>query len=451
MASEGKCVLDDSSYSSPVPLIGLYIAGATLVCLLLILLDVFTGFRNKKRWLPCRFFSLNSVTLTLLSVAVKLPLDLTSPMPRVSDQLSKLTGTTLLCICMGFFMPSLGTYRESESFSNMAALSIFVVTIVVNICIQMRTGVIILFRTEHIITLCCIMILLMALWYIALEIHSHNEVSHDAIRENFVKGQKSLLRRLKLSYLCSYNSNPQLMLSRLPVNTLVSAVCFLSCFVQSKVAFQTLGSKLLDSCEGPAISSYKWSMRTVVISQIVTIVVGTLAISFRRFSLAGHQLHDFGILKNGIQDAETLIVGNPALNRSSLLKSFSRLWRPLFQLLVVLIAILFSFLFLFLDCFFERSFENNENEEAVDEFNDLVKEVDVVVDKWTLREGLNDMGRWIEKTKALNQLVKLLWKTPPSHHDESPICQLKAHYDLVRPGYQISSLSVVLLVRIIEK
>ncbi|KAK9138683.1 hypothetical protein Sjap_009277 [Stephania japonica] len=60
-------------------------------------------------------------------------------MPRVQDQLSKLTGTALICICMGFCMPSLGTYRESERFSNMVALSIFVVTIVVNICIQMHT------------------------------------------------------------------------------------------------------------------------------------------------------------------------------------------------------------------------------------------------------------------------------------------------------------------------
>ncbi|KAK9137734.1 hypothetical protein Sjap_008328 [Stephania japonica] len=89
-----KCAygaLDNSNYSSPMPLIGLYITAATLVCLFFILVDVSVGFRNRKRWLPCRFFSLNSVTLTLLSIAVKLPVDLTSPMPGVQDQLSKLT------------------------------------------------------------------------------------------------------------------------------------------------------------------------------------------------------------------------------------------------------------------------------------------------------------------------------------------------------------------------
>ncbi|KAK9138687.1 hypothetical protein Sjap_009281 [Stephania japonica] len=114
MGSQGNCVLDDSSYSSSVPVIGLYIMGATLVCLSFILVDVYAGFRNRKRWLPCRFFSLNSITLTLLSIVAKLPVDLTSPMPRVQDQLSKLTGTALICISMGFFMPSIGTYTESE-------------------------------------------------------------------------------------------------------------------------------------------------------------------------------------------------------------------------------------------------------------------------------------------------------------------------------------------------
>ncbi|KAK9159820.1 hypothetical protein Syun_006161 [Stephania yunnanensis] len=111
--------LDTSNYSSPMPAIGLYIVGSTLVCLLLILLDIYAGFRNRKRWLPCRFFSLNSVTLTLFGVATKLPVDLTTSMPSAQDQLSKLTGTTFICISMGFLMPSIGVTTQSECLSNM--------------------------------------------------------------------------------------------------------------------------------------------------------------------------------------------------------------------------------------------------------------------------------------------------------------------------------------------
>ncbi|KAK9137816.1 hypothetical protein Sjap_008410 [Stephania japonica] len=90
--------LDDSCYSSPMPIIGLYIAAGTLVCFLFILFDIISGFRDRKRWLPYRFSSLNSVTLTLLAIAAKIPVDLMTKMPSAHDQLSKLTGTTLICM-----------------------------------------------------------------------------------------------------------------------------------------------------------------------------------------------------------------------------------------------------------------------------------------------------------------------------------------------------------------
>ncbi|KAK9159673.1 hypothetical protein Syun_006014 [Stephania yunnanensis] len=318
MGGEGNCVdgkLDDSGYSTPVPFIGLYITGATLVCLLFILVDAYAGFRNRKRWLPCRLFSLNSITLTLLSIAVKLPLDLTSSMPRVQDQLSKLTGTTLICICMGVFMPSLGTCRESESFNNMAALSIFVVTIAVDVCIQMYTGVIILYRAEHIIILFCMMILLVALWHFASRIHSQNEVSHDGIKDIFMKGKGSMLHRLKVSYLRGYDSNPQFMLWRRPLSILVATLCMISLVVLMRVTFRYLVSKTPDICEG--VSVYKWSMASIVISQVTTVVVGGLATTFRLFSLFGHIVGDFGILKEGVEDAEAIIAYNPIFQRTS--------------------------------------------------------------------------------------------------------------------------------------
>ncbi|KAK9116313.1 hypothetical protein Sjap_015260 [Stephania japonica] len=459
MGSQGNWDLNHSGYSSPVPLIGLYTAGATLVCLLFILLDVVAGFLNRKRWLPCRFFSLNSVTLTLLSVAVKLPLDLTSPMPRVLDQLSKLTGTTLICICMGFFMPSLGTYRESECFSNMAALSIFVVTIIVNVSIQMHTGVINLFRTEHIIILCCMMILLMILWYLAFDIHSYNEISHDGIKEFFVKSKKSMLYRLKVSYLCSYNSNPQLMLCRMMLSAVVYALCMISLVVILKVTFQALVFKKSAYSE-ESVSVYKWSIRIIVVSQIITIVIGSLAITFRKFSLTGHLLYKMQILQNGVQDAEYILGTNPMFILGCLM-CFITSWKAAVKIFVGLIAALVAIPFAVLDGLISRiSYEyesrgggclrssDDVNEEVMEEFIDFVGEGDMKLDEWTLRKGVNDMQRWVEKIRASNQLIKLLTKRTPSNQAESPISQLKAHYDSVNPGYQISCLSIVLLVRI---
>ncbi|KAK9138665.1 hypothetical protein Sjap_009259 [Stephania japonica] len=453
MGGQGNCVdgkLDDSGYSSPVPLIGLYITGATLVCLLFILVDAFAGFRNRKRWLPCRLFSLNSITLTLLSIAVKLPLDLTSSMPRIQDQLSKLTSTTLICICMGIFMPSLGTCRESESFNNMAALSIFVVTIAVNVCIQMYTGVIILYRAEHIIILFCMMILLVALWYFASEIHSQNEVSHDGIKDIFMKGKGSMLHRLKVSYLRGYDSNPQFMLWRRPLSILVATLCIISSVVLMRVSFRYLVSKTSDGCEG--VSVYKWLMASIVVSQITTILVGGLAITFRFFSLFGHTVGEFGMLK-GVEDAEAIIAYNPIFRRTSFfyLKFYAR---KVVEIFVITISLFPSLPFAFLEGAGAKLSEswhnsNTEKEVAMEELKNLIHdEGEMDLDKWTLRKGVNDMKKWIEKANTSNQLIKLLSKTPPFHQHDSPFRRLKAYYDSRKSGYLVSSLSVVLLVRV---
>ncbi|KAK9138682.1 hypothetical protein Sjap_009276 [Stephania japonica] len=310
MGSQGDCVSDDSSYTSPVPVIGLYIMGATLVYLSFILVDVYAGFRNRKRWLPCRFFSLNSITLTLLSIVAKLPADLTSPMPRVQDQLSKLTGTALICISMGFFMPSIGTYTESEYFSNMVALTIFEVTVVVNICIQMHTG----------------------------------------------------------------------------------------------ATFQTLISKRLEFCKG-SVSVYKWSMMTIVVTQVITTVVGGLAIIFRQLTLISHLILVDGadILRDGVEDAETIIAYNPIVQTD----------------------------------FFEDCCDppDDVREEAMKEFKELIDdEGENGLDEWTLKKGFNDMERGIEKAKASDQLITILSKVSLSTQDESLVPQLKAHYNSKRPG-----------------
>lgn len=118
---------EDSNYSSPMPSIGVYVAASTLACLLLLICDVLKAYLRKKPWLPCRYFSLNSLTLTLLGIATKIPVDLTSSMPSAVDQLSKLCGTALMCTSMCFFLPSLADMDGPELFANVASLTIMVI------------------------------------------------------------------------------------------------------------------------------------------------------------------------------------------------------------------------------------------------------------------------------------------------------------------------------------
>ncbi|XP_058104528.1 uncharacterized protein LOC131248308 [Magnolia sinica] len=162
--------LDSENFSEPLPWIGLYIAVASLLCLLAMAIDAFHGFRRRKLWFPCKFFSLNAASLTLLAIATKLPVDLSTSMPRGEEQITKLSGTILICTAMGNFMPSLGTMEDSGLFSNVLALVILVITMVVNIGIQMGTGAIYAFLPEHIIIMFFMIVLLAILVSSALTI-----------------------------------------------------------------------------------------------------------------------------------------------------------------------------------------------------------------------------------------------------------------------------------------
>ncbi|KAI7979438.1 hypothetical protein LOK49_Contig336G00004 [Camellia lanceoleosa] len=85
---------------APMPWIGIYVAAASLICFLTIVADAFYAFRNKKFWFPCKFFTINATTLTLLGAAMKMPLDVSSDMYRGSDQLAKLSSIVMMCIAI---------------------------------------------------------------------------------------------------------------------------------------------------------------------------------------------------------------------------------------------------------------------------------------------------------------------------------------------------------------
>ncbi|KAK9138661.1 hypothetical protein Sjap_009255 [Stephania japonica] len=446
--SKGGCVdanFDGANYSSAIPVIGLYISGATLVCLLLMI------FRGRKIWLPCRFFSLNSVTLTLLSDNTKLSVDLTTTMPSVQDQLSKLTSTTLIYICMGFFLPSLGTNSGSECFSNVAALSILVVTILSNVCIQLHTGVIILFRVQHIVILFFMMALLMMFWFYAFDSYNKKQSAFDYMKWNFANGKKSRLHRLKASYLYSYDANPQFMVCKNAVSTSACMICArCSC-----ILFASLASEKLGFCE--KLSDYKWSMNIIVVSQIITIAVGTLATTIRFFTMLNldGETSRPRILKVRAIDADTVMDAYHLIQRTGIdfwidiARVFTMSCVKLVQLsLMATFLVFFGCISLLYDIYQSKETDSK----AINEVKNFVCVGEDPKD-WTLTEGLMDMKRWLEsvkqtKTSSNHHLFQLLSKTTPSISQEGFIMSLlKNRYE--RSNYhEISSLSILLLVRV---
>ncbi|KAF5788390.1 hypothetical protein HanXRQr2_Chr10g0463491 [Helianthus annuus] len=75
-----------------------------------------------------------------MSIAMKLPVDLTGSMPGYVDQVAKLGSMAFMCTMMATLLPCLGTMESNELLSNTTAMCVLVITIVVNVCIQMQTG-----------------------------------------------------------------------------------------------------------------------------------------------------------------------------------------------------------------------------------------------------------------------------------------------------------------------
>ncbi|KAK9116407.1 hypothetical protein Sjap_015354 [Stephania japonica] len=433
--------LDDSRYSSPMPIIGLYIAIATSVCFFSILFDVISGFRNRKRWLPCRFFSLNSVTLTLLAIAAKIPVDLTTKMPSAHDQLSKLTGTTLVCICMGFLMPSLGNNRKSENWSNVLALSIFVVTIVVNICIQLYTGVIILFRVEHIINVCCMMLLLLAFFGATHDMNSQKEITVYQNKDRFRMGEGSMLQRLKLCYLYAYHFNPQIELCKDIDSASPGVLCIVSLVVLLQAAFRCFIKKdMMFPCNG--LSDYEWSTWIIVGTQIATILIGSIGICFRLVTLV-HHMKPESLGLNWAQQDEDIIFMNPLL-AMSLKHSLIELPINLMYSVFVWTSIPILFICGFVAGIWERGSEER-NMDEIEEFSHLIYEGEQGLEGWILKNCVTDMKRWMDlnKNDSPNHNTKQLL-SKYSSLDGTLLANLKDS----NKAYEVSSLSMVLLARI---
>ncbi|XP_022862529.1 uncharacterized protein LOC111382720 [Olea europaea var. sylvestris] len=127
---------------APMPWIGLYAAVASLIWTVALTADTVHSIRHRKLWFPCRYSALNAASLTVLAIAVKLSMDLTTPMPGMFDQAAKSISTAFLCASTTHFMPSLGSMSDRGILVNLAALGILIVTLTVNVIIQVFTGVI---------------------------------------------------------------------------------------------------------------------------------------------------------------------------------------------------------------------------------------------------------------------------------------------------------------------
>ncbi|KAL7597449.1 hypothetical protein Lser_V15G28901 [Lactuca serriola] len=295
-------------YSKPMPWIGMYIALASLFCILAMVADLLHGLRNRKLWFPCKYFTLNAASLTVIAVAIKLPMDLTNLTPGYIDQGAKLGSTSFMCTMMANLLPSLATMDSKELFSNMIALGILVITLVVNVCIQIYTGVLfysvddaklldseIPFILRVIVVAIFVVPMLMLLIIYAcssLAILKSKEIlesKYEAAHETNLKNQElqqpgrlltveKLKQHVSNYWIMAGTGSPQFMIACSTTTSASGVICVLSTgiiiYLLSSL-FQNLGDHNSD---------YKWSMLVIFTIQSIGTILGTIAPLARCFA-----------------------------------------------------------------------------------------------------------------------------------------------------------------------
>ncbi|KAL7618584.1 hypothetical protein Lser_V15G01839 [Lactuca serriola] len=125
-----------TSPADAMPWVGLYICVASLVCTLAMVADVFRGFGQWKLWFPCRFFTINAASITLIAISTKLLVDLSTNLSDDHENIAKFVSICFLVAMLANILPSLGLMNDKELLLNTVALCILILTINVNMWIQ---------------------------------------------------------------------------------------------------------------------------------------------------------------------------------------------------------------------------------------------------------------------------------------------------------------------------
>ncbi|KAK4437255.1 hypothetical protein Salat_0059400 [Sesamum alatum] len=281
----------------PMPWIGMYIAAASAGCTLAMAADAFNGFRSKKLWFPCKYFSLNATSLTILGVAMKLPVDLNTLLVYESDGLARFSSLVFMSTVMANFMSSLGSMEDKEILMNVVALGILVTTISVNVWIQvfqLRS----FFGYNNIdidmVPTIFMLLLLATLVSSAITLPTskrslelkYQEMHKVAMREEGIatrrhdlKIDQRMIDGMQKYWVMAETSNPQFVMARSIFCTTSSVICLIVALLLLMTYidwFARMGVTL-----GASYSVYGHYTKWILIVQSIGVVVGTIAPLFR--------------------------------------------------------------------------------------------------------------------------------------------------------------------------
>ncbi|KAH6755276.1 hypothetical protein C2S53_015505 [Perilla frutescens var. hirtella] len=279
---------------APMPLIGMYVALASLACSLTMAADLIHGFRSNKLWFPSKYFSLNATSLTLLSVALKLPIDLTTNMSAFTDRLAKISSLALMSTAMANFVPSLGSMSDGDILINVTALGILIVTVVADVCIQVvGTRSFLHHRVlfpEEILALILMLLLLLVLGSTAIMalttkkcLEAKYQEKHNlATSQEFSDMGAAVVDKLRILvrryWVMAETSSPQFVIARSAACAASGVICLANALVLTQAIVRTGVANRSLSLTG---SSYGCSTKYILLTQTVGVIVGTISTSFR--------------------------------------------------------------------------------------------------------------------------------------------------------------------------
>ncbi|CAA0820913.1 Unknown protein [Striga hermonthica] len=295
---DDKIVQD--TLDSPMPWVGAYIAAASAACSLAIAADFLYGLRTKKSWFPCKYFSLNAFTLTVLGVAMKIPLDMTTTMPGNYDRLARVSSLVLMPAAMSNFMTSFGTMENNEIVLNLAALGILVVTVMGNVFIRfiptqnfwsMKET----WGEEIGCTICMLFLLVVlsssavmvpaAKRYIECQYNQrHKTIFSNHIMRSYTTGQLRLA--LTRCWVMSESGSPQFLVARSVTSVSAGLICLLMglTLLQAHIRYPLMYTE-----RHKLGSKYKWSIDWILFIQTVGVVLGIIAPLLRWFDAVRHK------------------------------------------------------------------------------------------------------------------------------------------------------------------
>nr|XP_043613780.1 uncharacterized protein LOC122585722 [Erigeron canadensis] len=245
-----------------------------------------------ERNLENRYFTLNAASLSVISVAMKLPMDINDPMPGFADQAAKFGSMVFMITMMANLLPSLASMDGKELLTNIIALGVLVITMVVNVCIELQTGVLNSYSFV-IATIDVVMLLLMLMIYAssALTIlkakqilESKYQASHEkALNELAVQQTGPLMidklkQYVKIHGIMAVSGSPQLMVACSATNSAAGVICAISTVIHLPTII--FNSQDIWECK----SDYKWSTSVILVMQHIGVLMATIAPISRCFA-----------------------------------------------------------------------------------------------------------------------------------------------------------------------